>query len=113
MSQEMRQCIANCLECHALCTETATHCLMMGSMHASPSHQKLLADCAQACLASAGFMARMSEYHIEYCRLCAELCSACATDCEQLASGDKTMLHCAQVCRRCEESCRQMSMAAA
>lgn len=113
MSEEMRQCIANCLDCHAACVETATHCLMMGSMHASPSHQKLLADCAQACLTSADFMARMSQHHTDYCRVCAELCRECADDCEQLANGDKTMMMCVQACRRCEASCLSMAMATA
>jgi hypothetical protein len=113
LTEEMRQCIANCLDCHASCIETAAHCLMMGSMHASPSHQKLLADCAQACMTSADFMLRMSEHHVDYCRLCADLCKACAEDCEQLAGSDKTMLACVAACRRCEETCRHMAMATA
>jgi hypothetical protein len=113
MTEQMRQCITNCLQCHADCTETLTHCLMRGGDHAAPPHQKLLGDCAQACITSADFMLRMSDYHTEYCRLCADLCRACGEDCERLASGDHTMLKCAESCRRCEQTCRDMAMAAA
>ena len=37
LSQDMRQCIENCLKCHASCTETSTHCLQMGGKHAEAS----------------------------------------------------------------------------
>lgn len=113
MTEEMRRCIENCLRCLADCTENQMHCLMMGGDHAAPRHQKLLADCAQACLTSADFMLRMSDYHHEYCRICADLCRACGDDCERLASGDKTMLQCVESCRECEQTCRDMAMAAA
>jgi hypothetical protein len=113
MTEQMQQCITNCLRCHADCTETLTHCLMMGGDHAALSHQKLLADCAQACITSADFMLRMSDHHHDYCRLCADLCRVCAEDCERLAAGDHTMLKCAESCRRCEQTCREMAMAAA
>lgn len=106
---EMRECIASCLDCHAVCTETAAHCLTMGGENASREHQTLLADCAQACLTSAGFMLRMSENHEDYCGLCAEICLECAEDCERLASGDVTMQRCAETCRHCAENCRRMA----
>ena len=111
MSEDMRQCISNCLDCHAICTQTQFHCLSMGGDHAAPEHQRLLADCAQACNTSADFMLRMSEHHADYCRICAELCRACAEDCERLAGNDAMMKRCADMCRRCAESCRQMASA--
>ena len=106
MTSEMRECIQNCLNCHAICKETAAHCLMMGGEHASPEHQRMLADCAQACITSADFMLRMSNYHPQYCAACADICRACADSCERLAGGDKTMQACADQCRRCEQTCR-------
>jgi len=113
LSSEMRECIQNCLNCHAICKETMAHCLMMGGEHASPDHQRILADCAQACITSADFMLRMSDYHPQYCGNCADICRACADDCERLGRGDETMQRCAEMCRRCEQSCRQMSHAMA
>lgn len=113
MTPEMQECIQNCLACHATCTETAVHCLMMGGEHAAVPHQKLLADCAQACLTAADFMLRMSDYHARYCGVCAAVCRACGEDCERLAGPDETMRRCVEACRRCEQSCRRMAEAMA
>jgi hypothetical protein len=110
MTEKMRECIRLCLECHAACIETATHCLMLGGAHPEAEHQRLLLDCAQACAVSADFMLRVSPYHSRYCGTCATLCKACGDDCERLAQGDSTMLRCVEICRRCEASCREMSM---
>ena len=113
MTAEMRQCIQNCLECHAICQETITHCLMIGGEHAAADHQKTLADCVQACLTSADFMLRLSAHHPQYCGVCADVCKACAESCERIGRSDETMRKCADMCRRCEKSCRTMSHAMA
>jgi hypothetical protein len=109
LSAEMRNCISNCLDCHAICKETIAHCLMMGGEHASAEHQRIMADCAQACLTSADFMLRMSDYHPHYCDTCADICNACAESCDRLGKRDQTMQKCAELCRRCEQSCRSMA----
>ena len=112
MSQEMRDCIQNCLECHAICLETIGHCLAMGGEHAEAKHIGLLQDCAQICMTSADFMLRMSDHHPQVCGVCADVCDACATECESLADGSDFMQRCADACRRCAESCRKMSSGA-
>jgi hypothetical protein len=109
ISADMRECISNCTECHAICTETAQHCLGMGGAHAAPEHIGLLLDCAQICATSADFMLRGSALHSRTSGVCAEACQRCAEDCERLAEGDETMLRCAELCRRCAESCRRMA----
>lgn len=109
ISAEMRECIANCTECHNTCTETAIHCLGMGGDHASPRHQRVLLDCAQICATAADFMLRGSELHGRTCGACAEACARCAEECERLAGGDLTMQQCAETCRRCAESCQRMA----
>lgn len=109
MDAAMQQCISNCMECHRLCTQTVAHCLQMGGEHASAHHIGLLLDCAQSCQQSADFMLRMSPFHSQFCGVCADVCAACAEDCERLASGDPIMLACAEACRRCAESCRKMA----
>jgi hypothetical protein len=105
MSQEMRDCISNCMTCHAVCLETISHCLEMGGEHASPQHIRLLQDCAQICVTSADFMLRMSDHHPQVCGVCADICDACARECESMADGAEFM-------RRCAESCRRMSSGA-
>ncbi len=112
MSQEMRDCIQNCLECHAICLETIGHCLAMGGKHAEAKHIGLLQDCAQICMTGADFMLRMSDHHPQVCGVCADVCDACATECESLADGSDFMQRCADACRRCAESCRKMSSGA-
>lgn len=112
MSQEMQDCISNCMTCHAVCLETITHCLQMGGEHASPNHIKLLQDCAQICITSADFMLRGSQFHGQTCAVCAAICEACARECERMADGGSDfMQRCADACRRCAESCRRMASA--
>jgi hypothetical protein len=105
----MRECIQNCQECHAICTETVAHCLEKGGKHAAAEHIRLLLDCAEICATSADFMLRVSPEHARTCGVCAELCSQCADSCEQLGKGDQTMSQCAELCRRCAQSCERMS----
>ena len=106
---EMRRCIDNCLECHAMCEHCAGHCLEMGGHHAGFDHQTAMRDCAQICTVAADFMMRCSPIHAETCRACAEACARCADSCSRMADGDEMMLRCAESCRRCAESCRAMA----
>ena len=112
LSAEMQQCIQNCLDCHAICVTTMTHCLQMGGKHAEPQHIKLLMDCAEICQTSANFMLRNSNFHSLTCGVCAEICERCAEDCERMADGDSQMLACATMCRQCAGTCHEMSQAA-
>ena len=108
MDQDMQRCIQECLNCHAICTTTVSHCLTMGGQHASVQHITTLLDCAEICQTSANFMTRMSDMHGSVCGVCAEICESCARDCERFGD-DKMMQQCAEVCRSCAESCREMA----
>jgi hypothetical protein len=110
-STEMEQCIDNCTQCHAICIETAAHCLSKGGMHSAPDHIRLLQDCAQICATSADFMLRGSDLHGRTCAVCADVCTRCAESCERMAD-DEAMRGCAEMCRMCAESCRRMAQAA-
>src|SRR5436305_536836 len=112
MSDAMMDCVDDCTDCHAVCTETVSHCLQMGGEHARPEHIRLLLDCAQICGTSADFLLRGSELHTFTCQACAEICERCAQDCERLGD-DPGMRACIEACRRCAESCRRMAGAAA
>ena len=109
LSEEMRSCIDECLDCYASCVETKSHCTTMGGKHAEPKHLNALADCAVLCEASANFMLRSSPQHAEMCGLCADACDHCAESCERIGGDDATMKKCADQCRRCAESCRSMA----
>jgi hypothetical protein len=63
-------------------------------------------DCAAICRMAAAYMARGSDFAVQMCRLCAEICTACAAEC-----GKHRMDHCqacAQACTRCAEACEAM-----
>ena len=109
MSAMMRECIADCQNCAAICTEMVNHCLHMGGRHADARHIRTMLDCAESCRTTAGFMLRMSEFHFENCALCADICLACADSCEKL-NEDAEMQKCAAACRSCAASCQQMQM---
>jgi hypothetical protein len=83
MTQEMKECLANCLECHRICTETVTHVLHGGHVHSEAKHLVALLDCAQ-------------------------ICNACAALCEEHPDPDGEMKLCARICRTCAESCSRM-----
>lgn len=108
--QEMTECQQNCQQCHAICTETAQHCLQKGGKHAEADHIRLLLDCAQICQTSSDFMLRGSPLHTRTCGVCAEICTMCAEACERIKD-DSMMKKCAEMCRRCAESCHQMAHA--
>lgn len=109
VDREMEACIQACLDCHRICLQTVAHCLQQGGKHAEPAHLRLLMDCAQTCLTSADFMLRGSTFHGRTCGVCAEVCDACAADCERIDPNDAMMKACAEACRRCAESCRKMA----
>lgn len=109
MNDAMRECITNCSSCHAICVETASHCLQMGGKHAEAGHIRTLLDCAQICATSADFMLRGSAFHSRTCGVCAEVCERCAEECERIDPNDEMMRQCAQLCRQCADSCRRMA----
>ena len=109
VDERMRACIDECQNCHDSCTETVTHCLQMGGEHAEAGHIRLLLDCAEICQTSANFMLRMSDFHMQTCGVCADICEQCAQDYELFAD-DRMMQQCAESCRSCAQSCREMTV---
>ena len=109
LSQEMQNCIAECLRCHQTCTRDAmNHCLETGGKHVEPEHFRLMTSCAEICRTAADFMLTNSSLHGRTCAVCAEVCEACAESCAR--TGD--MEECVQACRRCADSCQKMAAAA-
>jgi hypothetical protein len=109
MTDQMRNCIDQCLACHRICVETITHCLTMGGKHADARHIRVLMDCAQICATAADFMLRQSDFHARACGVCAELCTACADSCQEVGPHDINMQRCVEACRACATSCRRMA----
>lgn len=106
-SDEVRECLKDCLDCYQTCTETTTKCLKMGGKHAENEHLNLLMDCARMCNTNADFILRNSTYYPQTCGITADICDECADTCDRFE--DDFMKECASVCRRCAESCREMA----
>jgi hypothetical protein len=105
LSVETRHGIEDALHCHAVCTATfMTVCLETGGEHTKPQHARLMMDCAAMCQLAADLMAHKSQFHRRACALCAEICEACARDCEPMDG----MEECVAACRACAQSCRAM-----
>jgi hypothetical protein len=109
IDKQTQECIQNCLDCYAICTNTVQHCLQMGGKHSEYDHIRTLLDCAEICSLSAGYMLRQSPMHAKTCEMCANQCVRCAESCEKIGADDAQMKACAKMCRTCAESCRQMA----
>jgi hypothetical protein len=106
-SDEVRECLKNCLDCYQTCTETTIRCLALGGKHSKLAVMSLLMDCATICNLNADFMLRNSNFYPQTCGITADICDECADVCERF--DDDFMKQCASVCRRCAESCREMA----
>ncbi len=106
-SDEVRECLKDCLDCYQTCTETTIKCLTIGGKYAEFEHLNLLMDCAKICDINANFILRNSTYYPQTCGLTADICDECADICDRF--DDDFMKECASVCRRCAESCREMA----
>jgi len=106
-TDEVRECIKDCLDCYQSCTETITRCLSTGGKYARLEHLDLLMDCAKISSANADFMIRDSPYYPQTCGITADICDECADTCDRF--DDDFMKECASACRRCSESCRELA----
>ena len=104
MGITIEECIDECLDCYKICILTTEYCLSKGGKHAKPKHILLLKDCTEICRAAAGFMLRNSEFSKEICRVCRDICNACAESCAEFTD-DVQMQACADVCKRCALAC--------
>jgi hypothetical protein len=106
---EMERCAHACHECQDMCLALIPHCLSMGGPHSEPEHINALLDCAAICGVSHNMLHRQSELHVFTCQACAQICRACADDCEQIGRGDRRMMMCVEACDRCADLCERMA----
>ena len=111
--RHVQDCIANCLECMRLCEQCSVECLRTGSADMLECIEKCR-DCADICALDAKLMSRESPFHFQLCHICAKVCEACGTACDEMAGkgGDldqELVRECASACHRCADSCRKMA----
>lgn len=104
---DLQRCIAECLDCYNVCTQTALNqCLQESSDRVQPELFQLMATCANICRTAADLMLGNFGLHTQKaCAVCAEVCSACADGCERVGELDD----CAEACRRCADACRDIA----
>ena len=102
---KMQACVEACNQCYQTCLhEAMNRCLESGGKHVEPDHFRLMMNCAEICQLSTNLMLSSSAFGQQICRVCAEVCDACAKSCERIGMED-----CARVCRECAKRCREMS----
>jgi hypothetical protein len=102
-----QSCIDACNACADACDHCASACLQEQDPKMMVRCIAIDMDCAAACRLAAGMMARDSTFAGQACKLCSEICQACAHECARHSMGH--CQQCAQACRRCAEECRKMA----
>jgi hypothetical protein len=106
--EKFQQCIEACNNCAVICDHCTMSCLSEKNVQHLTRCIELNLDCASACRVAVEFMSKGSEYADRYCQLCADICNACAEECEKHADMEHCR-HCAEVCRQCAEACMEMA----
>ena len=109
MYQAYQTCIEACLNCVAACSHCAASCLQEKDVNSMAHCIRLDLECAAICRAAAELMTLGSLHANAVCQLCADICTACAEECEK-----HNMDHCRQcavACRNCAEECLSMTAA--
>lgn len=98
-------CVATCWDCHQICLQTAMNdCLESSENQVEKKLFRLLISCSEVCQVSANLQLVNSDFQHRFCELCANVCKACAAECEKHGG----MAECVKACLDCAESCTQM-----
>ncbi len=100
-------CIDSCIRCAEACEFCATSDLNEPDVKLVLSCAQINRECAEVCWTSASLMSMDSQFAKQFCRLCADICDACATECER--HNIDHCKRCAQACHSCAEECRRMA----
>lgn len=110
--QNFKACIDACNECAAACEHCATACIHEKDAPALAQCIEFDRYCADMCRTAAAFMDRSDEHTInfvkKFCALCADICSACAVECEKHIRMEHCK-KCAEACRKCAAECSKMA----
>ena len=105
MSHEQNQGLLDALaKCAAECSHCATACLDEQDVKMLARCIKLDIDCAEICHLAASYVSRGSEHAQHILNECAEICEACAEECDKHSHMEHCR-RCAEECRACAELC--------
>lgn len=93
-------------ECAVECNHCTSACLEEQDVKMLAKCIKIEIDCAEICRLATSFLARGSEHADHILKECAEICEACAKECEKHTHMEHCK-KCAEVCHKCAEACQQ------
>ena len=109
---DCRKCIDACLACAVACNNCGFECLHSPEVTQRIRCIQLNHECAIICFAAANMLSSGNKWIGALYQECAEICDACAEECEQHIQVD-CCKKCAETCRKCAEECRSMLTMAA
>ena len=102
--QQNKQLLDALNNCAAECNHCTSACLEEQDIKMLARCIKLDIDCAQICSLTASLISRSSEHGNHLLKECAEVCNACADECEKHSHMDHCRT-CADACRACADAC--------
>ena len=95
------------LACAVSCNHWAYQCLHSPEVTQRIRCIQLNHECAIICFAAANMLSSGNKWIGALYQECAEICDACADECEKNAHLDHCK-KCAETCRKCAEECRNI-----
>lgn len=106
-------CIKACFYCAQTCVTCADACLGEETAAGLAHCIRFDLDCADACAATGSVLTRGTATNEALLRqmveTCAELCRACADECDRHGRTHEHCRMCAKACRLCESACREVA----
>jgi uncharacterized protein DUF326 len=102
-----QSCIDACMRCAEACEFCATSDLREQDVKMMVSCAQINRECAAVCWTSAAIMSMDGQFAKQYCMQCADICDACAEECER--HDVDHCKRCAQACHNCAQECRRMA----
>ena len=97
-----------CFACVVACNHYASEDLKEQDVKMLERCIRLDRDCAAICSLAINAMASDSEFIKQICKLCADICIACAVECEKHAAHMEHCKLCAAACRKCAAECSEV-----
>lgn len=107
--EEFQSCIDACLQCATDCIHCENACLDEKNVNDLVRCIRLDRECADICLLTAKMLAGNTEFSKEISMMCANICEACAEECQNHAQHMDHCRICAESCSKCAEECKAIA----
>jgi len=108
MNSAYQSCIDACIQCAEACDHCVSSCLQEKDVAMMTPCIQLDMECSSFCKTTVQLMHLQSNHANAACQLCADICNACAEECEKHSHMEHCK-KCAEVCRHCAEECNEMA----